>query len=1354
VTITFNENVSGFAVGEIVVGNGSASNLAGGPAVYTANITPAGQGLVTVDVGAGVAQDAATNGNTAAPQFSITYDTVQPTVSITSGAPNPTNTSPIPVTITFSEPVGATFVVGEITVGNGAAGNFAGGPTVFTANITPAGQGAVTVDVNAGVAQDAATNGNTAAAQFSITYDTVPPTVSSSNRAGANPTNGATVTFTVTFSENVSGVDVTDFTPVMGGGVAGAAVQSVIGGPAAYTVTVSTGTGDGTLALDVADDDTIADAAGNRLGGTGLGNGAFTGGQAYTVDKTRPIVMNVVGQTANGVYTTGANIDIRITFSSNLTVDTTGGTPTLLLETGATDRTAAYTNQPAADTLEFRYTVVAGDSSTDLSYVDNASLAANGGTIRDGANNEAILTLSDPGLAGSLSFNSAIVIDATPPSVGAIASQSMLEDQASAAIAFTVTDLETALGSLTVTAVSDTQGLIPDANLSIANLGGGNRTITVTSPVANQNGGPVTITLTVTDQVGLTGNTTFQMTVTAVNDVPSFTAGANQSVAEDAGAQTAATWATAISRGPANEAAQAVDFIVTNDNNALFAAQPAVSAAGDLTYTPAANVNGSATVSVQIHDSGGTANGGVDTSAVQQFTITVTPVNDNPAVTLPSVPVTYLAVPAAPAAVIDANATVYDVDADGAIQQALQPDFNGGRLTVSVNGYNQPEDQTAIQTGGNITLNVANVLWTGIVIGTFSGGTNGTTPLQVDLNASATPAAVQDLARAIVFTNTAINPTNFGVNPSRAFDFVLTDGDGGTSATATQTVLITTVNQPPTIDLNGAAAGTGYTTTLSEGFGPVAIVDGAALTVSDPDELRLSGATIQITNLLDGAAESLSVTPSGGIAAGNISYDAATGVLAITANAVLADYQAVLRTAVYNNTAPVNNTTRNISFVVRDSANTSTAATCLVALNTRPRAGSGLVVRFPVMNAGETQGFTVDATDAENDALTYTFDFGDGTQSAPNLTDPAITHLYNDIPANAVQNADGTYTITASVTVTDHPAGVPGGSVTLTATFILGNPIQGNPIDDLDTFNPIPPMGIKSQGNSGVLRFDIVNCTNPVTSQMIPMGAVNSPLSTFLSPAAATFDGTRYFVKFKQPGIYLATATDANGNIARKMVPITVQEANNQPRVVQDIDISASFITGKFHFQSNRPDMVTFRGRFPLQNFTAGAHTLVIGIGNVVSSWTIDARGKGTLLSLRDATGNPRTDAQARLRFKGPRPTDSLNRAVLDLKVKMPDMDVGGFNSEGVTEAYGTAVTTPETVLDPMTSTLTKDPNTGEIVFVERTVNLEPGDLRPLAVQAVFLIDDTAAFAAKIRVGYAVRNGFGQLVGKSSKTGQ
>jgi hypothetical protein len=122
----------------------------------------------------------------------------------------------------------------------------------------------------------------------------------------------------------------------------------------------------------------------------------------------------------------------------------------------------------------------------------------------------------------------------------------------------------------------------------------------------------------------------FTITVRSVNDAPVFSTGANQIVSEDAGAQTVANWATGISTGPANESDQSLSFVVSNDNTALFAVQPAVSSTGTLTFTPADNRNGVAVVSIYAMDNGGTANGGVSTSTVQVFTITVSAVNDAP----------------------------------------------------------------------------------------------------------------------------------------------------------------------------------------------------------------------------------------------------------------------------------------------------------------------------------------------------------------------------------------------------------------------------------------------------------------------------------------------------------------------------------------------------------------------------------------------------------------------------------------------------------------------------------------------------------------------------------------------------
>lgn len=123
---------------------------------------------------------------------------------------------------------------------------------------------------------------------------------------------------------------------------------------------------------------------------------------------------------------------------------------------------------------------------------------------------------------------------------------------------------------------------------------------------------------------------TLIITVTGVNDVPSFTSGANVIVNENSGAQSFANWATNISAGPPDESAQSVSFTVTNNNNALFSIQPAINPSGTLTFTPATNASGVATVSAKLTDSGGTANGGQNSSAQQFFTITVNAVNRPP----------------------------------------------------------------------------------------------------------------------------------------------------------------------------------------------------------------------------------------------------------------------------------------------------------------------------------------------------------------------------------------------------------------------------------------------------------------------------------------------------------------------------------------------------------------------------------------------------------------------------------------------------------------------------------------------------------------------------------------------------
>ena len=192
-------------------------------------------------------------------------------------------------------------------------------------------------------------------------------------------------------------------------------------------------------------------------------------------------------------------------------------------------------------------------------------------------------------------------------------------DEVGQVVTFTVTNNNTALFS---------------AQPAISSIG----TLTFT-PAPNANG-TATVTVTLKDSGGTTNGgvdtsapQTFVITVTAVNDAPSFTKGSDLTAFEDTSAHTVLSWATNVSAGPSNESSQALTFQLTNSNNALFSSQPAINSAGDLAYTLAPNAYGSAVITVTLKDNGGTANGGVDTSAAQTFNLAVNPVNDPPTFT-------------------------------------------------------------------------------------------------------------------------------------------------------------------------------------------------------------------------------------------------------------------------------------------------------------------------------------------------------------------------------------------------------------------------------------------------------------------------------------------------------------------------------------------------------------------------------------------------------------------------------------------------------------------------------------------------------------------------------------------------
>ena len=117
---------------------------------------------------------------------------------------------------------------------------------------------------------------------------------------------------------------------------------------------------------------------------------------------------------------------------------------------------------------------------------------------------------------------------------------------------------------------------------------------------------------------------TVTITIAAVNDAPSFSSGGNVSQGLLAGAFSQ-PWATGASTGPADEGGQTLTYTLSMapSDSLLFSVQPSIAPDGTLSFTPLGLFTGDATVTVHVQDSGGTANGGVDTSGDQTFTITI-----------------------------------------------------------------------------------------------------------------------------------------------------------------------------------------------------------------------------------------------------------------------------------------------------------------------------------------------------------------------------------------------------------------------------------------------------------------------------------------------------------------------------------------------------------------------------------------------------------------------------------------------------------------------------------------------------------------------------------------------------------
>ncbi len=417
-------------------------------------------------------------------------------------------------------------LTGLVTVNAGAAATLSGvigGPGSLTktgaSNLTLSGSntnsGATTVAAGTLVVNGSTNSATTVASGATLAGGgTLGGDVTVQSGGTLSPGNGGAGTLTV--NGNLTLASGSTLALDINGTTAGTGYDRVVvngtvdvsGATLAVTHGYAAGSGDSyTVIVNDAADAVTGTFSGVSEGGkfNAAGNGtelttSYIGGSGNDLSLTAPIaptVTSVSSSTANGTYKIGDVITVTVRFDNAVNVT---GTPTLTLETGTTDRVLNYLSGSGTDTLTFSYTVQAGDSSADLDYASTSALSLNGGTIQDGANQNAILTLPTPGAAGSLGANKALVVDGVRP----------------AATSITLSDTALRIGetaTVTITFAERVVGLdtadfaVSGGSLSGLNSADGGLTWTATfTPGANVSDATNIITLNNSGVMDLAGN--------------------------------------------------------------------------------------------------------------------------------------------------------------------------------------------------------------------------------------------------------------------------------------------------------------------------------------------------------------------------------------------------------------------------------------------------------------------------------------------------------------------------------------------------------------------------------------------------------------------------------------------------------------------------------------------------------------------------------------------------------------------------------------------------------------------------------------------------------------------------------
>ena len=396
-----------------------------------------------------------------------------------------------------------------------------------------------------------------------------------------------------------------------------------------------------------------------------------------------------------------------------------------------------------------------------------------------------------------------------PPTLDPLASFTILENAAAQSVPLTGISSGSTTESqvLVISATSSNPGLIPSPTISYTSpdtIG----TLTF-APTAFASG-TATITVTVNDG-GSTNNLVsqaFVVTVADANQPPTLAALANLSVAEDSGVQTVNL--TGISSGAANES-QTLTVTASSSAPALIP-NPAVTytspaSTGSLKFTPAANANGSAIITVTVKD-GGTSNNVVS----RTFTVSVNPVNDPPTLaTLSNI-------------TVDENSAARTVNLSGISSGATNENQNLSVTATSSNPALIPAP----------TVNYSSPSATGTLSFTPVSSMSGTATITVTVNDGQSTA--NTVSQSFVVTVAAINqiPTldaiaNLTIGEDSGLQTVNLTGISSGAANESQTLTVTASSSAPTLIPNPTVTYTSPASTGSLKFTPAANANGSAI---------------------------------------------------------------------------------------------------------------------------------------------------------------------------------------------------------------------------------------------------------------------------------------------------------------------------------------------------------------------------------------------------------------------------------------------------------------------------------------------------------------------------------------------